>query len=481
MKYRLILLVAAWSLTAFSFTAQAGNRELQLIEKVVEEYGGSALKNLTVLEFTDHTKRLNFGQSASPNLVDIGHYQASVFIDFENARKSWQSVSWSGDSRYTQNQFFDGTAGYSLNHSKRTYSPNRSLSYSAADRRLSYTLDTVLVRMLYDARNRAEIVGQETLDGALHQKIRFLASGHPELTLYVHNETGRLSMATRPHWMPGEVHSYRFSNHQRIGALLHAGDTYVYNRSEPRTITVSRKVTLQPQDQSLFEIPAGYTPEGEGLDFSEMSATEIAEGVFIAGQHWGFSLFVDEGDYYTAAGGYSGFRQRLEAVHVLTDTQKPVRYFVVSHHHMDHIGGVPEIAELGAIFVLHTDHLTTVEQRLGRQLTNERRLLVSEADYELGRVKLVDIPSDHSTHNLGTYIRDARVMFTADLFFSRQAQGGARASRSLLTALQSIDLKPDSFVAAHSSRPLTYNQLEEAVASTPADACPPTWLLCIRR
>ncbi len=459
----------------------AGEAEDVLIDKIVEAYGGTELTGLSALEFTDHTKRLNFGQSASPDLVDIGHFQASVLIDFAKSRKSWRSASWSASGRYTQNQFFDGTSGYSLNHSKRTYSASRSLSYAAADRRLSYTLDTVLVHMLDQAREQAKLAGQDTLDGVMHHKIVFRPSGHPELTLYVHSETNLLSMATRPHWMQGEVHSYRFSNHQHIGALTYAGDTYVYNRSEPRTLTVSRQVTLNPEDKGLFEIPEGYTRDGGGLDFSEMTATEIGDGVYIAGQNWGFSLFVDEGDYYTAAGGYDRFPQRLEAVNQLTGIQKPVRYFVVSHHHMDHIGGVQEIADLGATFVVHTDHLSTVEQRLGRPLRDEERLLVSSAEYQLGRIHIVDIPTGHSSHNLGTHVRDESIMFTADLFFSRQAEGGVRASGGLLSALQAVDLKPETFVAAHSSRPLTYTHLEEAVASATEDICPPTWLLCVRK
>lgn len=481
MKYCLVLLTAIWTATSISLHARAADTEQQIIDKVVEAYGGDALTMLKTLEFTDHTKRLNFGQSTSPSLVDIGHYQASVFVDFENARKSWRSVSWSGDSRYTQNQFFDGTNGYALNHSKRTYSPDRSLTFAAADRRLSYTLDTILARMLYDARDRATLSGESVLDGARHQKITFRTNGHPELTLYVHSETSRITMATRPHWMDGEVHTYRFSNYQQIGDLVHAGDTYVYNRSEPRTVTVSRKVTLEPSDTGLFDIPDDYELEGQGLDFSEMSAKEIGDGVFIAGQNWGFSLFVDEGDYYIAAGGYDRFPERLAAVHNLTGEQKPVKYFVVSHHHMDHIGGVQEIADLGATFIVHTDHLATVEWRLGRPLHENERLLVSGPDYQLGRVQVVDVPSGHSSHNLATHVPSESVIFTADLFFSRQAEGGIRASSALLSVLEGANIKPRTFFAAHSNRPLTYGHLEEAITTAPEDACPTNWLLCQRK
>lgn len=481
MKSCLLIFSAVWAATMTSFPALADNEEQQLIEKVVEAYGGAALTNLPRLEFTDHTKRLNFGQSASPLLVDIGHYQASVFVDFENSRKSWRSASWSGDGRYTQNQFFDGTTGYSVNHSKQKYSQERSISFASADRRLSYTLDTILARMLHDSRDDATLSGQEELNGVVHHKVSFQASGHPQLTLFVQDETGRISMATRPHWMEGEVHTYRFDNHQRVGDLLYAGDTYVYNRSEPRTVTVSRTVSLQPDDQGLFDIPATYEQEGQGLDFSEMIVNEIADGVYVAGQDWGFSLFVDEGDYYTAAGGYDRFPERLAAVQSLTGTQKPVRYFVISHHHMDHIGGVRELDQLGVTFILHPDHLATVERALGRQLDEEERMLVPGADNSFGRVRLIDIPSGHSRHNLGTYVRDEGVMFTADMFFSRQQEGGIRASSALLSTLQSIGLRPGTFVAAHSSRPLTYRDLEQAVASAPDDVCPASWLLCERR
>ena len=471
----LALCVCLWG-----FPVMAGETEEALIAKVVEVYGGDALINLQALEFTDRTQRLRFGQSVNPDEVDINLVQATTAIDFTNRRKSWRSATWSGSERYTQNQFFDGERGYGINHTARTYGENPAFNFAGADRRMSYTLDTVLARMLHENAAGATHAGEELLDGVMHQKLTFRAEEHPPLTLYINPETGVISKATRPHWMEGKVFSYRFSRHQRIGDILYASDTYALNRGRPSTITVSRNVSLTPDMSGLFEIPEGYSQEGQAIDFSEMNAEEIGDGVYIAGQNWGFSLFVDEGGYFTAAGGYAGFTGRFNAVKALTGMEKPVRYFVVSHHHQDHIGGVREIAGLGATFIVHHDHLETLETTLGGKLDEKRRILVTGPDERVGRVQVIDIPSGHTTHNLGTHVVDDSLMFTADTFFSRQVEGGVRGDRSLLDALERLGVAPERFVAAHSPKQLTYKDLQDAVATEETDRCPEGWAICSR-
>lgn len=465
-------------LWAIAIPSSAGETEDALVARVVAAYGGNTLVNLETLEFTDRTQRLRFGQSVSPDEVDINFVHATTVIDFANRRKSWRSATWFGAERYTQNQFFDGERGFGINHTARTYGENSAFNFAGADRRMSYTLDTVLARMLHDNAASANHAGEELLDGTMLQKLTFSAEGHPPLTLYINPETGVISKATRPHWMEGKVFSYRFSRHKKVGDILYASDTYALNRGRPSTITVSREVSLTPDMDGLFDVPADYSQEGQAIDFSEMSAEEIGEGVYIAGQNWGFSLFVDEGEYFTAAGGYAGFTDRFNAVKALTGMDKPVRYFVVSHHHQDHIGGVREIADLGAAFIVHRDHLETLETTLGEKLDENRRILVTGPDARVGRVQVIDIPSGHTTHNLGTHVIDGSLMFTADTFFSRQVEGGVRGDRSLVEALERLGIMPERFVAAHSPKQLTYRDLQDAVATEEADRCPDGWSIC---
>ncbi len=451
----------------------------QLVDRVVAAYGGDALLSLPRLAFEDRTRRLQFGQSVRPDEIDLTPYRASIVIDFENNRKSWRSAAWFGSERYTQNQFFDGNRGVSLNHTARTFAEDAGLSFARADRSLSYTLDTVLVRLLHGAAQDARYSGDVLLGGALHHMLVFQADGHPQMTLFINAETAVISKMTRPHWMEGAVHSYRFSRHERRNNILYAADTYVLSRGQPRTITVSREVNLNPSMDGLFDIPSGYEEEGAGIDFSEMKAEEIGDGVYIAGQNWGFSLFVDEGDHFIAAGGYAGFTDRYEAVTSLVGEDKPVRYFIVSHHHLDHMGGMQEIAGLGATFVVHRSHLTSLQARLDQPVAESEVVLISDERAALGaRVQVVDVPSAHASHNLTTYVHDDGSFFSADMFFSRQQQGGVRATAALAETLKRLRVAPRQFVAAHSSRPLSLQDLTTAVGEDRPDRCPESWTIC---
>lgn len=451
----------------------------ELIDRVVAAYGGDVLLTLPRLAFEDRTRRLQFGQSVRPDEIDLTPYHASIVIDFENNRKSWRSAAWFGNERYTQNQFFDGSRGISLNHTARTFAQDAGLSFARADRSLSYTLDTVLVRLLYGAMEDARYSGDVSLDGTLHHTLVFQADGHPEMTLFINAESAVISRMTRPHWMEGEVHSYRFSRHERQGSILYAADTYVLSRGQPRTITVSREVNLNPSMDGLFDIPAGYEEEGGGIDFSEMKAEAIGEGVYIAGQNWGFSLFVDEGDHFIAAGGYAGFTDRYKAVKSLVGADKPVKYFVVSHHHLDHMGGMQEIDQLGATFVVHESHLTSLQSRLERSVAETDVVLITDERTALGTgIQVVDVPSGHASHNLTTYVQDDGSFFSADMFFSRQQEGGVRATAALAETLERLQITPRQFVAAHSSRPLSMDDLTTAIGEDRPDRCPESWTVC---
>lgn len=451
----------------------------QLVERIIAAYGGDALLALPRLAFEDRTRRLQFGQSVRPDEIDLTPFRASIVIDFENNRKSWRSAAWLGNERYTQNQFFDGSRGVRLNHTARTFAEDASLSFARADRSLSYTLDTVLVRLLHDAAGDARYAGEVSLDGVLHHTLVFQAEGHPEMTLFINEESAVISKMTRPHWMEGQVHSYRFSRHERQDGILYAADTYVLSRGQPRTITVSREVTFNPSMDGLFDIPAVYEEEGAGIDFSEMTAQAIGEGVYIVGQNWGFSLFVDEGDHFTAAGGYAGFTDRYKAVTSLVGESKPVKYFIVSHHHLDHMGGMQEISELGATFVVHQNHLASLQARLNQPVAESDVVLINGEPAAVGaRVQVIDVPSGHASHNLSTYVHDDGSFFSADMFFSRQQQGGVRATAALAETLQRLRIAPRQFVAAHSSRPLLMNDLTTAIGEDRPDRCPESWAIC---
>lgn len=478
------LLAAAGCLALLAPTAWAGDAEDVLIDKIVAAYGGDALMEFKTLRINDRYNGFRFGQSESPNEVDLSHYNALVSIDFEKNRKALQWVRGAQPDISLQYQVFDGKQGYSIDHTAQTLVENGGITYASADRRVSWMLDTVLVRMIASERAKATYQGEENHQGAVHQKISFHADGFPEMTLYVDTKTGRISKMDRAHWIPGVHFNYHFSGYKQQDGITYAGSTYVTRGGQPFEVVTAREVIINRDVEAAFKLPVGYGEEKPTLDFSEMAVKELADGVYLAGQDWGFSIFVDTGDYFVASGGYRGLKERFEAVKAFAGVDKPLNFQVVSHHHNDHLGGMKEAAELGAVFVTVKEHVNSIRESAGMDLADERFVIVERSgSVAEGKLKVVDFPTGHSSHLLVSYIPGAKIAFSADTFFSRQ-EAGAPSGNEGLNALKKMfadhKLDVEYIAAAHSGRVLTSADLDAAINNIPEKAvCPADWTFCL--
>jgi len=163
---------------------------------------------------------------------------------------------------------------------------------------------------------------------------------------------------------------------------------------------------------------------------------------------------------------------------------KPLKYQVVSHHHIDHLGGMKEAAELGANFVTVKEHVGSVRESAGVEIADDRFILVDgSGSVAGGKVKVMDFPSGHSNHMLVSYIPGAKIAFTADTFFSRQEAGapsGYKGLKSLKRAFLDYRFDVEHLAAAHSGRVLTAADLDAAINNIAEDAvCPADWGFCM--
>ena len=464
----------------------AGEKEQILIDKVVAAYGGQELLSLKTLRFTDRYKRFRFGQSHSPDEIDLSDNRARVTIDMAGKRKIMQWVSRTTSDFWTQHLIFNGTTGYGIDHSSQTFTENEELNFANTDRRLTYNVDTTLVLLLKDAAASAVHKGDILVGDALHEKLVFTASGSPEMTLFINKQTGLISRMRRADWLPNKFNNYHFSGHKKQDGITYAADTYATRRGQPATVTISRSIEVNPDVTGDFELPKDYqTPTtGKGLDLSEMSVAQVAEGVYLAGQDWGFSLFVDTGDYVIASGGYADLKDRFEAVKAFASIDKPLKYMVVSHHHIDHLGGMNEAAELGANFITLKVHEASIRERVTSELADDRFIFVDgKGSVAEDNVKIFDFPNSHSSHNLIAYYPAAKIIFTADIFSSRQEKGAPDGYDELVTLRDSIakhGFSTELFAAGHSSRILTKADLETSISQIDDtdSTCPKGWSFC---
>jgi len=169
-------------------------------------------------------------------------------------------------------------------------------------------------------------------------------------------------------------------------------------------------------------------------------------------------------------------------VQKFASSTKPLKFQVVSHHHTDHLAGMKEAVEMGVTLVAKKAHVERIRSRAEVPIADERFLLVDQS-YSLagGKVKIIDVPNGHSTHNLVTYFADAKTIFTADMYASRAVSGvpdGYEGLVDLKAKMQAAGWQVEHLAAAHSGRVMSAAQFEQSLQSMGKAVCPQDWQIC---
>ena len=408
MKVNLIAALLVGSLSVVGGACQAQQNVSTVVDKVISSYGGDKLAQVKTLKLAGHYKGFNYGQSASPDDVDMEDNKFSISIDLVNQRKSFRWVMANSSEFSTQHQLFDGKQGYRINHTPKTVIENNGLTYLNVDRNHLNGFDIALVLLLQQNRKNVSYAGEISYLGKPHDKLKFTPEGQREYTVFVDQQSGYIAKMTQPHWLPGKYFVYHYGDWRKTQGVSYAADSYLTSEGKPSDVTLSQIVEVNPDVAADFNVPAGYKPEAAGLDMSKMAVKQLADNVYFAGSNWGFSLFYHNDDYFVAAGGYRGLTKRFEAVKAYAKVDKPLKYQVVSHHHNDHLAGMQEAAELGATFVTVQAHVNSIRDAAKVDLADDRFIIVDGSKgIADGEVKVVDYPNGHSTHNLLTYVPSA--------------------------------------------------------------------------
>lgn len=482
MRFTPIAVLLGACLFATTGPVLAGDKENALIDKVVATYGGDKLLNLKSFVVVDKYNSLLYGQSQSPDEVDLSAGHSSTTVDLVNKRKNFRWVRGSKEDFSTQHQLFDGKMGYRIRHTERTMVENESLTYASVDRRHMFYLDTALVLMMNDNRNNATYEGEQHYQGTIHDLIKFTAKGNPEMTMFVNRENGRIGKMRRDYWAGGYF-NYNFSDYEKKQGILYAANNYVTRAGQPLNVSVSREIEFNKDVSNEFIKPTGYgSPGGKSLDFTKMTTKKLADNLYLTGYDWGFSIFYDAGDYFIGAGGYKELTERFESMKAFTGMDKPLKYQVVSHHHNDHLGGMKEAYDLGVTFIVAQENIKDVRRMAKVDIPDNRFIIVDgKGTYADGALTVVDYPNGHATHNLMSYFTSAKTLFTADTFLSRQAAGvpnGGEYRQRFKDKLIEAGLKVEHFAAAHSGRVMTAADLDKSIGQVVNEICPKDWDIC---
>ena len=461
--------------------ALAGDAEDVLIGKIVTAYGGDALTAAKSLTIENQNRNVNVGQSADPAATSVGINKARLVIDFENQRKSFENWTKNRGGIFLNQAIFDGETGYAINHGARTSNVNANLTFGAIGGGTMRTLDTTLVTVLLENRDSAVIGDEVIYRSRPHATLIFPMAGSPDLTIFVDSDSGLISKMTRENPAVGTL-QYVFNNHKTSDGVTYAGQSTFLVAGQPNTLTVERSVSVNADVSADFALPSGYREQGGNIDTSEMMVRELGDGIYYAGQNGGFSIFVDAGDHFVAAGGYAALPARFDAVKEAAGVDKPLKQQIVTHHHSDHIGGMGEAATLGANFVTVAEHVAPIQAVLPTPLADDRFELVDgTASLAGGKIQVFDISTAHSEQYLLVYVPSLGLVFSADHFSTNLEAGLPTPNNNMATfrtAVEALDLNIKGFIGAHGTRQLTMDDLRAATDGYREVACPGGRAIC---
>ncbi len=468
--------IGAWAALLFVSVAAAGNftqentdKAKALIDAAIEAHGGDAL--LSELETmivrqrsTTHAVGQSLGTEPPWDTSEGTGYDA---IDLAKYVYVNRNIGSGGGFQNDGGTIINGDASYQLDYRSGTVAEIAEPDFETASGPFVRVTPALLLRNLNDRRANAYYLGETEVDGKAYSIVGFSMAVGPAISLYFDQETNRLHYSERV--FPGfGLVEYIFDDYAMIdGIAVNKTFTLRLNgdvnlEREILAVEVNEPLdSLLEIDETLVSIPP-VSPD-------PLSRQDIDDGVWLIGGNGTYAMFVDMGDYIFAAGGTAGIPDRIASLREVVG-DKEIRYGMMSHHHFDHVLGVPAYEDEGATLLTADAH----ERVIRNAATDGESLKVRTVDGKMKldgdrRVEIIDIgPTAHSEHLLVAYLPDEQILFQADHFGLPQSgpvPPAGDATRSFARALQRIELDVEKILSAHSPRVATPEDLDTALGA----------------
>ena len=472
---RTILCVAAVAMAvqtaAQNITQQNVEKTLALIEQVVEAHGGDKLNALQTM--TVHFKDTNIaaGQSRRPDPPwDRNPLTGMAVMDAANDRFYNRIWGTGGGFEFDNANIFNGEDSYQIDHRAGTAQPIAELDFAARTGPFVRVTPALLIRHLQARSQNAHFLGESSADGVDYDVIAFSMETGPAISLYFDKKNHQLMRSER--FLPGfGLIEYRFNDYKSIDGvpfngqfqLLVAGDVTMERSNTQIELGTAIDEHLSVDD-SLRVV--------EALQPDPLTRQALADGVYLIGGQGTYAMFVEMDDHVVAIGGTGGIQQRIASLREVV-ADKPIRYGVMTHHHSDHVLGVSAYEDEGATVIGSNAHEGAFRAAAsdGEALKFEGVARKKRLGKGKQRIELIDIgPTAHAEHFIVAWMPRQKILFEAD-HFARPRQGpvppAVTGARDFAAALKRLGIEPRLIVSAHSPRPGTMEDLQEALDQEP--------------
>lgn len=482
MKKLMIILIAAGMMLSTSVVVaeetlplKAVNRAGEVIDAALEAYGGAeAIANLhsVVRKSKFTTWATNQSRSPGPPWDENQQWNLSA-IDFENQIFVGKNKGSGNGFDFDGRQIINDDEGWQVNYRANTVTPIAEPDFDTTSGPFIRVTAPLLVKQLQNRRQTSHWLGEVEFEGRPHDVITLVMEVGPALSLYFDEETHLLSRSERVLPPFGQV-DYRFTNYEKVDGIPFSKTFKLYVNDQPN-------VFIDIQLTKVNSPVAEYAAVPQNLQMLEMApppptdveVQEINEGVFLVGAGNTYAMFVEMDDYMIAVGGTAGIPDRIKAMREVVK-DKPIRFGMMTHHHNDHVLGVPAYQAEDAVVLTVKEHEAVVRAAATDPDTLKLQMVEDKYVFDDGNRKLevIDIgPTPHSKHLLVAYMPKEGILFEADHFpnpTNGRVPPAQPVTRRLAEAITQMGLNVKTIVGAHSPRVASIDDLHQSMALNPA-------------
>ncbi|MFK8083477.1 MAG: MBL fold metallo-hydrolase [Granulosicoccus sp.] len=464
-------LVFATATSAQNLTQQNVEKTLELIELAVAAHGGDKLNELSTVTVQFKDTNIAAGQSLRPDPPwDRNTADGMVVMDAQSERFYSRNWGTGGGFEFDNVAIFNGDDSYQVNHRAGTAQPIAELDYAARTGPFVRVTPPMLLRQLQARSQNAHYLGDATAEGVDYDVIAFSMTTGPAISLYFDKKNHQLLRSER--FLPGfGLVEYRFNDYKSIDGVPFNMSFVLYVAGDITLERTNTRIELGDAMEDRMTVDKGLRVT-EALEPDPLTRQELADDVYLIGGQGTYAMFVEMDDHVVAIGGTGGIPERIESLREVLP-EKPIRYGVLTHHHSDHVLGVAAYEAEGATVVASEAH-----EGAARAAAEDGEALKFDGVGEkkrLGkgkkRIELIDIgPTAHAEHFVVAWMPRQKILFEAD-HFARPRSGpvppAVTGARNFAAALKRLGIEPKYIVSAHSPRPATMDDLQEALDQEP--------------
>jgi hypothetical protein len=454
---------------AMTYTAQAENKTSLLMQKVFHAYGGKTLTNARSLTINETYKSTMVGQSETPETLNLREVTQSAIIDFEhNEAQVSQKIAQREITFYIR-RIFKEQLYYSINLVNNSYgAPQKATRFQVSSYAV-YINDIALARLLFDKKTAVKSLPDISIAAIAYGHLSMSTPDGKNISLYIDKSSGLIKHSMRKHPNLGDIRT-DFSNIVKIGKIQYAKNTEVFYGKNLARVVLNRTVELNHKLPSDFADLSSFHQHSVDLYPSTMTVRALSEQVFLVGKGAVNSLFFVDGKNVVGVESYAGVRARFNALKKHLKRDLVLTDLVVTHHHSDHISGINELAQSNVNIVTAETHKGLLKQNITDEISDSRFITVNNSlNLAGGKIKIFDIATAHSAHNLVFYVPLEQLLFAADYYRSSYDGEKIHGFTDLVNfrhAIDQLNIKVTTFTSAHGVKLLDYQQLTNATDNT---------------